>query len=85
LVHDDGVPVDGLTAIYGHSRSHDPRDLDFARRLAGEDGQEGTPIRLGLFYRDESRPRYDEVRRVPARTAAERVELLEKELDRHAI
>jgi hypothetical protein len=45
----------------------------------------GDRIRLGVFFRDESRPRYDVIRRVPSRTAAERVTLLNQELDRYAV
>jgi hypothetical protein len=60
---------------------HDPRDLDAARRLAGD----GEKIRLGVFYRNENLPRYEETRRVEHRTADERVKLLEEELDRYAV
>lgn len=81
LVHDDGVTVPGLEKTYRTQRHHDPRDLDAARRLAGE----GGPLRLGVFFRDERRPRYDDLRRLPRHTAAERVDLLNAELDRHAV
>ena len=81
MVHDDGVLVPELERIYKNQLHHDPRDLDAARRLASAEG----PIRLGVFYRDPTRPRYDEIRRTPRRTAEEKVELLNQELDRHAI
>jgi 2-oxoglutarate ferredoxin oxidoreductase subunit beta len=83
LVHEDGVRVEGLEKIYERQRRHDPRDLDLARRLA-EDAEDGT-IRLGVFFRDESRPVYDEIRRVDDLSADAKVERLERELDRHAI
>jgi 2-oxoglutarate/2-oxoacid ferredoxin oxidoreductase subunit beta len=81
LVHDDGVQVPQLSGIYKQQRTHDPSDLHAARRLA-EDEQ---PIRLGVFYRDPSKPRYEETRRRPMRTAQEKISLLDKELDRYAV
>jgi 2-oxoglutarate ferredoxin oxidoreductase subunit beta len=81
LVHPDGVSLPELGRIYKHQLVHDPADLDAARRLAEADGK----IRLGVFYRNETLPTYDDVRRVPSRTAAEKIELLEAELDRYAV
>lgn len=81
LVHDDGVVVPELERIYRNQAPHDPADLDAARRLA----EAGGTIRLGVFFRDESRPRYDELRHLPRRTAQEKVDLLNQELDRYAI
>jgi 2-oxoglutarate ferredoxin oxidoreductase subunit beta len=81
LVHDDGVLVPELEKIYRNRLAHDPRDLARARELA----MPGEKIRLGVFFRDESRPRYDLIRQVPPKTAAERVTLLDQELDRYAV
>jgi 2-oxoglutarate/2-oxoacid ferredoxin oxidoreductase subunit beta len=81
LVHDDGVAVPELQKMYRNRLVHDPRDLDAARRLAAE--SEG--IRLGVFFRDETRAVYDDIRHVPRRTAEERVRLLNEELDAYAI
>lgn len=81
LVHDDGVTVGELERTYPHRVVHDPRDLDAARRLAGPSER----VRLGLFHRDATRPRYDLLRRVPPMSADERVAALERELDRHAV
>jgi 2-oxoglutarate/2-oxoacid ferredoxin oxidoreductase subunit beta len=81
LVHDDGITVPELDAIYKGRRVHDPSDLAGGRALADD----GDKIRLGVFFRDESRPCYDEIRRTRKVTAAERVTLLEKELDRYAV
>jgi 2-oxoglutarate ferredoxin oxidoreductase subunit beta len=81
LVHDDGVVVPELEKLYANRIVHDPRDLDGARRLA----EPTDRIRLGVFFRDETRPVYEEIRRVPKRTADERVKLLEEELDRYAV
>lgn len=81
LVHEDGVLLPELDRIYATRIPHDPADLDAARRLA----EPGEHVRLGVFYRDESRPRYDEIRRVPTRTADEKIRLLNQELDRYAV
>ena len=81
LVHDDGVLVPELEKTYRHRLAHDPRDLARARALA----MPGERVRLGVFFRDETRARYDLLRQVPARTATERVALLERELDNYAV
>ena len=81
LVHDDGVVTPELDAVYRGRTVHDPHDLDAARRLA-----EGSDrIRLGVFFRDENRPRYDEIRRAPKVSARERIALLNAELDKYAV
>jgi len=81
LVHEQGIAEPDVEAVYKTHVRHDPRDLDGARRLAEEAGT----VRLGLFFRDESRPRYDETRRLPLRTPEERIEVLNAELDRYAV
>jgi 2-oxoglutarate ferredoxin oxidoreductase subunit beta len=81
LMHEDGVMVPELGKMYANHVSHDPHDIHAARRLAGDRDR----INLGLFFVDPSRPRYEEARRVAPRTAAERVALLNRELDRYAV
>ncbi len=81
LVHPDGVAVPALDRIYKNRREHDPADLDAARRLAEPEGK----IRLGVFYRNETLPVYDETRRTPALTSAQKLALLSAELDRYAV
>jgi len=81
LVHDDGIVVPELEGIYKARTLHDPSKLDDARRLADTDDR----IRLGLFYRDEQRPCYDEIRRARKISSAERMTLLNAELDKHAV
>lgn len=81
LVHDDGITVPELEKSYRNRVVHDPRDLDAARRLA----EDMSVVRLGVFYRDESRPRYDETRRLPVHTVEEKLSLLEQELDHYAV
>ena len=81
LVHPDGVVVPELEPIYQNRLQHDPTDLDRARELA----EDAETLRLGVFYRNASIPCYDEVRQVRARTATEKLSLLEEELDRYAV
>jgi 2-oxoglutarate ferredoxin oxidoreductase subunit beta len=81
LVHDDGVVVPELNGIYKHVTPHDPRDLDAARRLA----EDTSNVKLGVLFRDPSRPRYEDIRRVAPRTADERLQRLNVELDRYAV
>jgi 2-oxoglutarate ferredoxin oxidoreductase subunit beta len=81
LIHDDGVVVPELDKLYRSQVAHDPHDLDAARRIADATDH----IHLGVLYKDPSRPRYDEIRRVPPRTPEERVTLIDAELDRYAV
>jgi len=81
MVHDDGVMTPDLDRIYQSQVHHDPRDLAAARALA----EQTDRIHLGVFFKDSSKPRYEETRRVAPRTPAERVALLEKEFARYAV
>jgi 2-oxoglutarate/2-oxoacid ferredoxin oxidoreductase subunit beta len=81
LVHDDGVVVPELDRMYTRQLRHDPLDLDNARRLA----EPTDRIRLGVFYRNPSRPRYDDLHRPPRLTTDEKIRLLNQELDRYAV
>lgn len=81
LVHEDGVSVPALERVYRSRVEHDPSDMDAARRLA--DGEGVT--RLGVFYRNEDRPTYDETRSIPSHSPDEKLKLLAEEFDRHAI
>ncbi|MHC4923890.1 MAG: thiamine pyrophosphate-dependent enzyme [Planctomycetota bacterium] len=81
MVHPDGIREPDVEALYKNHVEHDPSDLDAARSLA----EDTSAVRLGLFYRDASRPRYDAIRRVPPQTAEARMALLDEELDRHAV
>ncbi len=80
LEHQSGVVVPALARAYPTRINHDPHDLDEARRLASEGG-----TKLGLFYCDPNRPRYDVTRSLPVRSNRQRVEVLEQELDKHAV
>ena len=81
LVHDDGVLVPELERSYKQRLLHDPKDLSRARELA----MPSERIRLGVFYRDESRLKYEDTRRVVSRSDAERLSELNVELDKYAI
>lgn len=81
LVHDDGILAPEMDRIFEHKIPHDPSDLDGARAFA----QDMESIRLGLFFRDESNPRYEETRALPHHSAAERIRRLNEELDHHAV
>jgi 2-oxoglutarate/2-oxoacid ferredoxin oxidoreductase subunit beta len=81
LVHPDGLEAKDLEGVYKNRVRHDPKDLDAARRFAEDD----TVVRLGIFFKDGSRPVYEDTRRLPKLTAEERLQELEKEFDRHAV
>ena len=81
LTHDEGVVVPELERLYKNKVAHDPRDLDAARRIAGATDR----IHLGVFFKDPTRARYDEIRRIAPKTADERVTLMNAELDRYAV
>ncbi len=81
LEHERGLNVEGLEKIYKNRETHDPLDIRAARHLAETDDK----IRLGVFFRDESRPRYEETRSLPAFSVEEKIDILNRELDRHAV
>jgi 2-oxoglutarate ferredoxin oxidoreductase subunit beta len=81
LVHDDGVVAPELEKIYTRRQAHDPANLAEAQRLAADT----DTIRLGVFFRDTSRPTYDVLRRPPHRSTQDRLELLNAELDKYAV
>ena len=81
LTHDDGIAAPELDKVYKNRVQHDPHDLDAARHVA----EQTDRIHLGLLFRDASRPRYEETRRVAPRTAEERMQLLNQEFDRYAV
>ena len=81
LVHPDGIHAPQVERFVTNHTRHDPSDLAEAFRLAQPDGR----IRLGLFYRNEHVPVYEDVRAVPPRTAEEKLRLLNEELDLYAV
>lgn len=81
MVHDKGITVPELDLIYKNQIRHDPSDLNGARQLA----ESGDKVRLGLFYQNRDLPRYNEIRKQPVYTAEQKIELLNRELDRYAV
>ncbi len=81
MLHPDGINVPELEQIYKNHVLHDPADLHNARRLA----EDQEKLRLGLFYRNADLPCYEEVLSRPRRTAEEKIDLLNEELDRYAV
>ena len=81
LEHESGIETPELHRIYENRQRHDPSDLNAARRLAETD----DVIRLGIFFRDDSLPRYEETRSLPSFSAEEKIGILQEELDRYAV
>ncbi len=81
LTHPEGIRVEGLEQLYPNQVRHDPADIHAARELA----EDASVIRLGLFFRDESRPRYEETRALGKHTAREKIDLLNEEFERYAV
>jgi 2-oxoglutarate ferredoxin oxidoreductase subunit beta len=81
LVHGDGFWSTSPDDIYQRTMYHDPGDLGMARWRA----ERGDRIRLGIYYRNEQIPRYEETRCLPVHASDEMVEVLEEELDRFAV
>jgi hypothetical protein len=75
------VDVPGLHALYKSRRVHDPKNIDDARALA----QRTDMLRLGVFFRDDSLPVYEEVRAVPPVSAEEKISKLNEEFDRYGV
>ena len=81
LVHENGVDVPALKQLFKARREHNPLNLDEARSLARRDDM----LRLGVFFRDDSYPVYEEIRAVPKVSAKEKVARLNKEFERYAV
>jgi 2-oxoglutarate ferredoxin oxidoreductase subunit beta len=81
LVHEDGVDPPGLEKLFKARRVHDPKNIDDARSLA----RRTDMLRLGVFFRDDSLPVYDEVRAVPPMTPQEKINQLNKVFERYAV
>ncbi len=81
MIHENGIVAPEIDRIYKNKLRHDPADLDTARHLA----EVGDRIRLGLFYRNERLPRYEQVRDVPKHSPEDKIHLLDEELDRYAV
>ena len=82
LTHPDGVEVpESLQQIYPNQMRHDPANLAAAREIAADSSR----LRLGVLFRDESNPRYNETRHLPLHTAEDKIRILNEELDKYAV
>ena len=77
------MPLDESVArMYRNRVEHDPADLNGGRALAETAGR----VPSGLFYRNPEALRYDEYGAANLdRTPAERLAILERDLDRFAV
>ncbi len=83
LTHERGISLDpALAKLLPNSVTHDPSDHSAALQLAQEEGV----LPIGLFFQDESRPRYDDyIGRGLDMTIDEKLGALQAELDRFAV
>ena len=83
IEHDDGIRIGpDLARVYRNREEHDPADLHRAREIASMD--DGIPV--GILYRNENIPCYEDLRR-PERTFTPEVvkASLEEEFDKFTI
>jgi len=83
LTHENGLHLrEALAKIYKRQEEHDPSNIHRAREIAEWDDK----VPVGILYRNEGIPRYDELKR-PARmpSAEQREAVLEKAFDRFGI
>ncbi len=83
LTHDDGMIIpDAIKKIYKNVEVHDPSNIHKAREYASD--TETIPI--GILFRDESVPTYDDIRK-PAKPNTPSVinEALQQEFDKFGI
>lgn len=83
LDHENGVRVSpALAKVYQNVAPHDPRDIHRAREIASQD----DPIPVGILYRDENVPVYEELRHAGQLRPASRIQSgLDAELDKFTI
>ena len=83
LDHDLGVKVSpALTKVYPNIQPHDPSDIHRAREVASQE----DPIPVGIIFRDESVPVYEELRHAGQLRPAARIQAgLEAEFDKFTI
>lgn len=83
LSHKDGVELSpSLSKTYPQQEQHDPADLNRAREIASV----SDPIPVGILYRNDEIPRYDELHQTNGMLTPDMVETaMEKELDKFTI
>ncbi|MGK5090698.1 thiamine pyrophosphate-dependent enzyme [Deltaproteobacteria bacterium TL4] len=83
MTHKEGIPLDdAVLKMFKNRVEHDPSNLVEAHDLANNNEQ----LPIGLFYRNADADRYDEYSaQGMGKTNAEKLEALEKELDRFSV
>jgi 2-oxoglutarate ferredoxin oxidoreductase subunit beta len=83
LTHKDGMEVsDTIGKLYKNQQEHDPLDINQARELA--ERQDIVP--MGIFYRNENIPRYEDIRKPRHINSAEQIDrTLTKAFDKFGI
>ncbi len=83
LTHEKGVQVsDAIAKIYKNQEEHDPSDMEKARYYASLEDQ----LAVGILYRNENVPTYEEIRRSKRVFTPEmKLEGLNKEFDKFSI
>jgi len=81
--HENGIQIDpAVSRIFPTQVTHDPSNLPEALDIANR----GDVIPIGLFFHDPARPRYEEfTTQGMAMTVEEKVDALDRELNRFAI
>ena len=82
MTHENGIDDPALSRIFTNQVEHDPADLNEALAIAGRE----DVIPIGLFFQDRERPRYETISTQGLEMSAEeKVDALNRELDRFAI
>jgi len=83
LEHPDGLQLSpALAKVYTNQEAHDPADINRAREIASN--TEIIPV--GVLYRNEEIPRYDDMRRPRGVYTNEKIRAgIEEELDKYTI
>ncbi len=83
LHHEKGIELSaGLAKVYRNQEEHDPSDLNRAREMASSI----DPIPVGILYRNEDVPCYEDLRSSPLLRTADLIRTgLEAEFDKYTI
>jgi 2-oxoglutarate ferredoxin oxidoreductase subunit beta len=83
LTHEKGLQLnEAMSRVYKHREEHDPLNIDRAREIVGLEGK----IPVGVLYRNDDIPCYDEIRRSNTVFSPEKIESeLNEEFDKFAI
>ena len=83
LTHDDGVRLSAsLAKVYRNQQEHDPANIDRAREIASIE----DPIPVGILYRNDEVPCYEDLRNAGQLRTSEYIRAgLEAELDKFTV